>query len=368
MENKKILLLVSHCPDPLINKRLELLKKKYNLMLLYNKRGNENFMKIDEIEYVELSLNFQNGKFFKRLFTLLKLRKEVKQAIEKFNPEYIYAFRLDMLLLVVYTGFKKKKIIYEVADLHDMVINNSKNIIKLIIRKLLYLMEKNACKYVNVLSLTSEKFYDVYFKKIVPKEKMIFMPNIPDLKYFANYEKKKNKNFTIGFIGIVRYKEQMKMLIEASEKTNTKVLFAGIANDDEIMNLAKTKKFVNYYGPYNYEKEIAKLYSKCDCIYSVYDTKFNNVKYALPNKLYESIYCELPILVSNGTYLSELVSKIGVGLSVESNSKDDLVDKINKLKTNKKNYDKIIENCKKSKKMIDMSLYNAEFLKKISKV
>lgn len=368
MKKKKILLLVSHYPDPLINKRIEMLKEKYKVKVLYIKRGNKNFVKIDGVDYKELSVSFANGKFFKRFFYLLKLKKEVKKIVIEFNPEYIYAFRLDMLLLIVYNGFSKRKIIYEIADLHNMIINNSKNIIKVIIRKILYLTERTACKNIDVLSVTSEKFYDVYFEKFIPKEKMVFMPNIPDLKYFENYKKNTNKEFTIGFIGVVRYKKQMKMLIEAAEKTNTKVLFAGIANDDEIMNLTKTKKFVNYYGPYNYNEEISKLYSKCDCVYSVYDTKLNNVRYALPNKLYESIYCELPILVSDNTYLSEIVTDLNVGVSVKSDSVSDLIDKINMLKSDKKLYSEIVDNCKKSKNTIDMSIYNEDFLNKIDNI
>lgn len=368
MSKEKIMLLVSHYPDPLINKRLEMLKDKYEVMICYIKRGNENFIKINNVKYNELDFTFENGKFFKRIFQLLKLKKEIKNIINEFEPKYIYAFRIDMLCLIVYNGFKNKKIIYEVADLHNLIINDSKNIIKRIVKNILFSIEKNACKSIDILSITSEKFYDVYFSKFIPKEKMVFMPNLPNLHYFEKYEKNQNKQFTIGFIGVVRYKEQMKMLIEAAEKTDVKVLFAGIANDDEIMNLAKNKTFIDYYGPYNYNKEIAKLYSMCDCIYSVYDTKLNNVKYALPNKLYESIYCELPILVASNTYLSEIVNDLNVGLSVDSGSVDNLCEKINLLKNDKKIYDGIVKCCRNNKETIDMSIYNREFLEKIEKI
>lgn len=368
MNKKKILLLVSHYPDPLINKRLEMLNNTYDVTILYIKRGNEKFVKIKGINYKELDVEFKNGKFFTRIFLLLKLKKIIKKILLEINSDYIYAFRLDMLLLITNNKFKNKKIIYEVADLHNLIINNSKNILKVLIRKILITLEKNACKNIDILSITSEKYYDVYFSNFIPKKKVIFMPNIPNLEYFKNYKKCINREFTIGFIGVVRYKKQMKMLIEAAEQTKTKVLFAGISNDSEIMDLANKKAFVDYYGPYNYNKEIAKLYSKCDCIYSVYDTSLNNVKYALPNKLYESIYCELPIIVSKNTYLSELVTNMHVGVSVDSNSVEDLIEKINFLKNNKKEYTKIIDNCKKNKTSINIELYNNKFLEKLSRL
>lgn len=365
---ESIVLIVSHFPDPLINKRLEMLRKYYNITVLYNERGNSNFNKIDGVEYINFSLKFENGKFIKRIFCLFKLKKEIKTIIKKLNPKYIYAFRLDMLLMVITNGFKSKKIIYEVADLHNLIINNSKNIIKIFARKILYFIEKKSCKYIDILSITSEKYYDVYFSKFVEKSKVVFMPNIPNLNYFSNYKKYKHNNFTIGFIGVVRYKEQMKMLIEAAQETNVNVFFAGFSEDEEIMNLAKERKYVEYYGPYNYNTDISKLYSKCDCIYSVYDVKLNNVKYALPNKLYESIYCELPIIVSKDTYLSEIVCNLGVGVAVDSYSIDDLVRIINKLKNNKAFYSQIVENCKNEKENINIENYNKLFIQKIKKI
>ena len=366
MEKEKIILIVSHCPDALISKRISLLKNKYQVFVLYNERGNKNFNFIKGVKYVKLHCKFENGKLISRIAKLIKLRNEIQTMIKEIKPQVLYAFRLDMLWLTINKMTKKKKIIYEVADLHEIVINNSKNKIKLIAKKLIKFIEKKLCRYIDILSITSEKFYDVYFKEFVEKNKVVYMPNIPDLKYFEKYKKIRKDKFTIGFIGVVRYKEQMKMLMEATKDSDVKVLFAGSSQDNEIEKIAKRNSWVEYYGKYNYSKDIAKLYSKCDCIYSVYDTKYNNVKYALPNKLYESIYCELPIIVSKNTYLSEIVQKLGVGCSVEDKNVTELKKIIDKLKNNKDYYDEIVINCKKNKKKIKLETYNYYFLEKIN--
>lgn len=365
MKNKKIVFLVSHCPDALINKRIEMLNKEFQISVIYNERGNEDFQKIKEVDYKKLSLKFNNGHLFKRIFCLLRLKKEIRQIIKKENPDYIFAFRLDMLILILTNGFKNKKIIYEVADLHEMIINNSKKINKKFARFVLTYIEKKACSYVDMLSLTSEKYYDVYYCKFVDTSKVVFMPNMPDLKYFDNYKKDNHDEFTVGFIGFVRYKKQMKLLIQAAEKTKVRIFFAGDSQDDEIKQMAEKSEYVEYYGKYNYNIEIANLYGKCDCIYSVYDTSYNNVKYALPNKLYESIYCELPILVAEGTYVGELVNKWGVGLTVDSSSLDDLVNKIVMIKENSKIYNELVLNCKKNKEKINITSYNDAFMKEL---
>ncbi len=368
MEKKKVVCLVSHCPDALINKRLEMLKSEYDVTVIYNERGNEKFPRFEEVNYIKLSLKFDNGHLLKRIFYLLKLKKEIRQVILKENADYIYAFRLDMLILVLINGFKNKKIIYEIADLHETIINNSKNIIKKIIKKILTSVEKHACNYIDLLSLTSEKYYDVYFHRFVDKSKVAFMPNMPNLQYFKEYKKDDHKEFVVGFIGFVRYKRQMKLLIQAAEKTKTKVFFAGDSQDNEIKQMSEKSEYVEYYGKYDYNTEIAKLYSKCDCIYSVYDISYNNVKYALPNKLYEAIYCELPILVADGTYLGELVKKCGIGLTIDSNSLEDLTNKILLLKEDSNKYNEIVLNCKKNKEKINVELYNKKFMKMIKEI
>lgn len=99
-----------------------------------------------------------------------------------------------------------------------------------------------------------------------------------------------------------------------------------------------------------------------DCIYSVYDADNPNVRIALPNKLYESIFCELPIIVAKNTYLSELVEKYKVGLSVSHNSYYELRNAIILLKDNMNLYNEIVDSCRKNKSDIDLEFYNNKML------
>ena len=75
--------------------------------------------------------------------------------------------------------------------------------------------------------------------------------------------------------------------------------------------------------------------------------------------------CELPILVAEGTYVGELVNKWGVGLTVDSSSLDDLVNKIVMIKENSKIYNEFVLNCKKNKEKINITSYNDAFMKEL---
>jgi glycosyltransferase involved in cell wall biosynthesis len=67
-----------------------------------------------------------------------------------------------------------------------------------------------------------------------------------------------------------------------------------------------------------------------------YDTtngSLNN-KIALPNKLYEAMYFQVPIITSKGTYLGELVDEYGIGNIVKCCDKEELLNTMTSMNTN----------------------------------
>lgn len=166
----------------------------------------------------------------------------------------------------------------------------------------------------------------------------------------------------------------MKMLVDASKLANCKVLFAGagisFGEFTAITDYCKNMEDITFTGKFNYPKDISGLYGSVDCVYSVYDADNPNVCIALPNKLYESIYCGLPIIVSKGTYLSEIVNNWGGGISVSHNNVDELVGVLKDLQSNKDTYLNISKKCMDCKQRIFAIDYNKllekQFLKGIS--
>lgn len=53
-------------------------------------------------------------------------------------------------------------------------------------------------------------------------------------------------------------------------------------------------------------------------VLATYDVKYDNVHYVEPNKIYESIYFETPIIVSEGCFLGEKVKKLNIGYTVNA--------------------------------------------------
>jgi succinoglycan biosynthesis protein ExoL len=369
----KICFLLSYTPNPRIKKRIELVKRRYVPSLIYWKRTADAIWgKVDtDIETIEINTISNNGNPLARIIPTVKFAIQALRNLRKIRPECIYVENIDMLFIVrLYCLIEKRKvkIIYEIADVHSLLIDHQKNVIKKILQKFLRKSDAWLCKNIDILVNTSEKFYEIYYSKFTPKEKLVVMPNMPNLEVFKGYSRKTQGEFTIGFIGAVRYKTQMKMLIDASEDNNLNVMFAGAGLDDEIENICIGKKRINYYGEYDYNSEIANLYSKVDCIFSVYDADLFNVRIALPNKLYESIYCELPIIVARGTYLADLVEKMGVGVAVSHTDKKDLEQVLKRLSTDDVYYNKFVEACRSQKKNINVEIYNEKLNSAIEEV
>lgn len=335
----KILFLIPYVPIPRVIKRIETAKKKNEVSLVFWDRGTENLEKAEKIIGVDnyrIHKKANEGNPLKRLNATLYFLIKAFRIIKKEHPGIIHVTKTDALSLVwLYKILinRKTEIIYEVSDLHSMALNNSSNLIDKLIRKVLYKAEEIFLKKVDYLIVTSLSFWEIYYRKMIAKEKVIYLPNTPDDKLFKMYSPKNNGVFTIGFIGKVRYVKQLKMLIDAASLANVRVLIAGNGKDlDEIKMYANNKSNVSIHGAYNYKEEIAKLYSEIDCIYSVYDTTIKNVSIALPNRLYESARCGIPIIAAKETYLGDLVEHKKLGLTIFDNDIQSLINVLKKLK------------------------------------
>ncbi|MCQ2496146.1 MAG: glycosyltransferase [Lachnospiraceae bacterium] len=355
----KVCFLLTHIPNPRMNKRINVYKENYAVSVLCIRRKSQNIWEpqIDDINYYIYDMDLPSAKhLIKRAIMSGKYQKVALEKLKEIAPERLYCGGLDSLIIA--NKYKKNnpqtKVIYEVADLREAYITTPKNILKRLANGLVKKKEKKALECIGLLVVTSPQFYNQYYCQFIPNNKMIFIPNAPNKMVFENYKKKSDGRFTIGFIGGIRYLKQMKMLVDAACEMNCDVFFAGaggtLTEYEEITTYCKDKSNVSFSGRYDYEKDISRLYGQVDCVFAVYDASNPNVRIALPNKLYESIVCGLPIIVAKNTYLSELVNEWGVGVSVKHDSVEELKIEISKLMNDQAYYDKIVEKCNRIKK------------------
>jgi succinoglycan biosynthesis protein ExoL len=350
---KKVVFLLSHIPNPRILKRVKVLENDFKISLIYwdrNQTVKETFEISQKHKVEQISISAPQGKPLKRIIPWLKFFYKSIKILRLEAPSVVHVNNLDMLLIAIFYKSilsKNTKIVYEVADLPKYTFVKEPKTLKSIVSLIMQGIEKRITTKIEKIILTSPYFWDEYYSKFLDEKKYIFMPNAPLMSIFSKYRKKTHDRFTIGFIGSVRFVDQLKMLIDAVEEleNNINILIAGSGPGyTEIRDYSRNKEFVEIYGPYNYEKEIVNLYEKVDCVYSLYDTRLNNIKIALPNRLYESIVCGIPIIGAKNTVLGKFIEDNQIGFAIDENKKE-LKEILSKLSSSKELKKVITSNC-----------------------
>lgn len=94
------------------------------------------------------------------------------------------------------------------------------------------------------------------------------------------------------------------------------------------------------------QEELPKLTASADIGVALIENLSLSYYYALPNKLFEYIMAEVPVIVSNLPQMNEIIEKYDVGISVDAENKDELISAIKKLTEDKDLYESKKINCR----------------------
>ncbi len=93
------------------------------------------------------------------------------------------------------------------------------------------------------------------------------------------------------------------------------------------------------------QEDLPKVTASADIGVSLIENISTSYYYALPNKLFEYIMAEVPVIVSNLPQMKEVVEKFDVGFAVDIETRDELVTAIKKLSDDKQFYESKRHNC-----------------------
>ncbi len=178
------------------------------------------------------------------------------------------------------------------------------------------------------------------FLRHLPKElPYLLLENFPELEIaeaLAKLEpprrfKGSGEPIHIGFVGAIRYGEQIRLLLRYGCRRKGVVIhfFGGplkalnkIIEEEREMSSGWETENIKVHGPYVFEEEICDIYESLDILYAVYDAGQPNVCMALPNKLYEAALANRSILAAEGTSFAQVVLNAGIGESLPSALED----------------------------------------------
>lgn len=255
----------------------------------------------------------------------------------------------------------KKRVVY---DAHEYEINHKPNESKNSIQ-IKYYLEKLLIKFADKVITVSESIANEYVKlyNIIKPTVVLNAPNFQDLNRKDIFREKlhisKHQPIFL-YQGNLSNGRGIEFLLETfnsiwldyveNEIDNCPVIiFLGYGFfEDQIINVSKTVKNVFFHPAVSYN-EIFDLTSSADFGISMIEDVCLSYRYCLPNKLFEYLMAEIPIIVSDLVEMKRFVENNKVGFVIKNNSIDGLKEAINNALISDKN--DFILNIKKVKQV-----------------
>ena len=285
------------------------------------------------------TLPFPVERIVKRDKTQGKLTKiksfifHIKQILkENSKDDLYYFFGYEIASLAWLLGCKKY--IYEEADVTAARVKNG------FVRRLMLGLDRRIIKRSYRTVLTSGGFVSYIFPKGKPIGKFIMLPN--KLSPYFDEEKKQmvqSSNIDVnhirfGFIGLIRYPNTIVRFakVVGREFPQHEFHFWGDTEREDFID-DETKAYGNvfFHGRFRNPDDLMGIYEQTDLSVVCYDTASGNVRIAEPNKIYESVFFETPIVVSSGTFLAERVRELGIGYDIDASKDHTIVEFIKSI-------------------------------------
>lgn len=279
---------------------------------------------------IEVIGEFDNSMSFIKRIPIL--RKGIRKVLQKYRYDkdvVYYLFQLDVALVFKMID-RGNRYIYEESDLaHTYIANN-------IVRRILEFVDKQIIRKSLLTVFTSEGFLMYHYGKSVPTNVCIIANRLtPLVETMEKVAKRSSEGkLKIGFVGVPRFKSVVNFARTfCSNFPDYEFHIYGEVKGVQEGNFSVLRKFSNcfFHGAFRNPDDLPVIYSNLDLVLSTYDVEYENVRYAEPNKMYESIYFETPIIVSHGTFLEKKVKELGIGYCVDPMNEQAIVELVNEI-------------------------------------
>jgi glycosyltransferase involved in cell wall biosynthesis len=280
-------------------------------------------------------------------------QNELKKIINKYDSKNTIFYSFGFALTLSLKLNRCKYYIYEIADiLYGYKKFNS-------LRWFLKAIDKVLIKKSFLTVLTSTGFGNFLFNNNWPSN-IIIQPNKLN-SIFLEKRRPTSKKITINklvfsYIGAFRYPNtifRFAKIIGEKYPQHEFHFYGDSILTPAVVELSNEFTNIKYFGPFKNPDDLTSIYENIDFVVASYDIQSLNEKIAEPNKLYEALYFKKPIIVSNNTFLSERVSELGCGISIDASNDVSIIsfidslsaEKIEEIKANikKVNIDEIID-------------------------
>lgn len=245
------------------------------------------------------------GNKTRKLLNLWGYRQFCHRTIKSLHPDVVIASHWNNLIMVPRLNRRHQILVYENLDVPTEAY---------ILRKITAALEHWHMRRVDFTIHASRFFPQLYS----PKNRQLILENKPSFQTPPFQEYTPHHPLRIAFIGLLRYRDISKVLIDAVRNDSRFLLFFhGDGHASQyLQECAEGASNVFFTGRYAYE-DVARLYQQTDIVWAAYPNKDFNVKYAISNKFHESLSFGIPTVYADKTCLGDFVIREHIGLAVD---------------------------------------------------
>ena len=246
--------------------------------------------------------------------------------------------------------------------------------VKGFIKRLTKILEKKCIKYADRVITVSDSIADEYVK-LYKINKPVVVLNAPPFIEFTNKTDIFREVFNITkeqmiflYQGMLNRGRGIEIILDAFKKLSNKthvlngkvvIVFMGLGELEDFIQKTAQKYDNIYFHPAVLPNVILNYTNSADVGISMIEDISLSYKYCLPNKLFEYVMAELPVIVSNLYEMKKLVIQNKIGCMSKENTSESLISAINEiinmnfqeLKNNTKNF-KTIYNWEEQEKIL----------------
>lgn len=322
---KNLIFVSSALQQPRHQKRIDLFRQYFSAKVYYFAREKYKLnIKDYAVDAVRIG-RARDGSYSDRVLTLCRLW----YLLWRDSTEIVYCTGPDQAVVAL---LAKKKVYLELGDLYQLDGRG----------KVFSMLDSILCKKLAGLVLTSPYFLSDYYAKKCPQvtHKTIVVENKLPVSFgqkIANFRAsfsggKKEGEFRLGLIGSFVFRKPLEALAQVLKRRPDISLHA---YGDGLTSVFDGIPNFRYYGAFQNPEDLPRIYNSIDASFMLYDVENNNVKLALPNKLYESIAFVCPIICAQDASLGELVQRKGFGVA---SSIDSIEEALNEMIGNHEKY------------------------------
>jgi len=244
-----------------------------------------------------------------------------------YRPKVVHACDLDSVIpSYIYKVIFRKKLVFDVCDRYAMgYIPPKFRTLYSLVNSLEELIGKES----DMLITVYDKLLETFRRK--PKHSAIIMNCVEDHAIHRD-KSKDNDVLTLVYTGNIRRERGLDKIAAAiKDLDGVELVIAGKVMDKEVQDQLSQIPNVKYKGVLHVSDALA-LEACSDVMLSLYDLKVPMNNFSWGNKLFEAMMLGIPIITNVS---SDVINKVGCGIMVDYNDKNQIKDAIVCLRDNR---------------------------------